>query len=374
MEAWPARPDPLAALVTHERRRRADDAEMLEVLARLDEDWPDDPAIPDLVCELAVGLGVSSSTARERIRIARALRDLPEIALAHREGRLSWDQLRWVTMFATPETDMEWAVRAPRMRPLALRDEFLRQKRVRRAQAERDHAARELHTFWDEEKRFFSFAGTVAAEQGAAFEASLRRTVERIEIDPDADDAAAARRADALLALVTSAGEAAAQPATLVVHADAEVLTGERDGEQHLSETSDGVQLHRDAVRRIACDARVLTALTRNGRAIAIRSHGRTVTPAQMEVLLFRDRGCTYPGCGSRWFLHAHHIRHWADGGKTTLDNLTLLCGSHHRRLHDGGWTIRGRPPDGIEFVSRTGRVFGGAPRSLAGVGLSGVP
>ena len=70
---------------------------MLEALAKLDAEWPEDPAVPDLACELAVTLGVSANSAAERLRIARAVRDLPHIAGAHREGRLSWDQLRWVT-------------------------------------------------------------------------------------------------------------------------------------------------------------------------------------------------------------------------------------------------------------------------------------
>jgi hypothetical protein len=64
------------------------------------------------------------------------------------------------------------------------------------------------------------------------------------------------------------------------------------------------------------------------------------VTESQLELLWFRDRHCTFPGCESTWFVEAHHIRHWADGGKTTLENLTLLCSAHHRRLHEGGWTI----------------------------------
>jgi hypothetical protein len=53
--------------------------------------------------------------------------------------------------------------------------------------------------------------------------------------------------------------------------------------------------------------------------------------------------------------VHAHHRQHWADGGPTDLDNLILLCGFHHRFVHEHGWTIQqdddGKPifrrPDG---------------------------
>lgn len=351
----------MAPFVEHERRRRRDDAEMLGRLGKLDGDWPDDPAVPDLACELAVVLRISAHEANERLRIARALQELPEIARAHRDGRLSRDQLRWVTRFATSETDRAWAERAPGMRPFSLRLEFLRQRRISRRAARRDHEARELHTAWDEEKRFFEMNGRWAAEQGVAVESALQQAAERIQSDPDADDPPAARRADALESLVTSSGATPA-PATIVVHADAEALSGATEG-RHLAETSAGVQVGADTVRRIACDAKVLVALERRGRPVALRSGGRLVSQHQMNLLRHRDLACTFPGCGSTWFLHAHHIEHWADGGETSLENLTLICGPHHRRLHDGKWTIRGRPPDGLEFVSGSGRVFseGGA-------------
>ena len=76
-----------------------------------------------------------------------------------------------------------------------------------------------------------------------------------------------------------------------------------------------------------------------------------------------RDRGCRFPGCGSR-FTDAHHVQHWADGGATRLDNLILLCRTHHRLLHEGGFRLRGIPerPDRPIFFSPRGiRDSGGA-------------
>jgi len=52
-----------------------------------------------------------------------------------------------------------------------------------------------------------------------------------------------------------------------------------------------------------------------------------------------RDEGCRFPGCGSR-FCDAHHVVPWAEGGETSLENLVLLCRRHHRRVHEGGWTL----------------------------------
>ncbi|MGH2709777.1 MAG: DUF222 domain-containing protein [Actinomycetota bacterium] len=243
------------------------------------------------------------------------------------------------------------------MSPGELRLEHLRQREVTRRQATRDHAMRSGWMSWDDEGRFLEAHLTMAREQGAAFQAAVEAAAQQIEVEDDVEDRRGARIVDAVVALVTSSGQGSRAP-TLVVHTDANVLTGKRDGRRRLAETSRGVRLSDDAVRRMACEAKVLFALESKGRPVALASQGRTVTEHLLEMLRFRDRGCTFPGCGSSWFLHAHHIQHWADGGKTTLENLTLLCGSHHRRVHDGGWTIRGRPPDGLEFVSRTGRVL----------------
>ena len=115
--------------------------------------------------------------------------------------------------------------------------------------------------------------------------------------------------------------------------------------------------------------AKVRVAMEREGTLIGLVTASRGVTDAQLDALEFRDRGCTFPGCDAKRHLHAHHIRHWADGGQTTLDNLTLLCGRHHRMLHEGGWTIRGRPPDGLEFVDRWERVRTGAVPELPRAG-----
>lgn len=231
--------------------------------------------------------------------------------MAHRVGKLSWDQLRWVTRFATSETDEVWATRAAEMRPDALRLESLRQRRLNREQAERDRAMRRLSMVWDEEGRNLDLQATLPAEQGARVEAALNAAAQQVTVEDDVDDRKGARLADAFVGLVTASGGRSQTP-TLVIHADAEVLARTNDGDRHLAETSTGVQLSQEAIRRVACDAKVLTALHRGGRPVGLVSKGRAVTGQQMEILVFRDRGCTFPGCGSTWFLHAHHIRHWA--------------------------------------------------------------
>jgi hypothetical protein len=64
------------------------------------------------------------------------------------------------------------------------------------------------------------------------------------------------------------------------------------------------------------------------------------VPTALRRALQARDRTCRFPGCENRRFVHAHHIRHWARGGETSLQNLILLCTRHHRLVHEGGYAI----------------------------------
>jgi hypothetical protein len=77
----------------------------------------------------------------------------------------------------------------------------------------------------------------------------------------------------------------------------------------------------------------------------------RTVPPALRRALRLRDQGCRFPGCTQTRYVDAHHVRHWCDGGETSLDNLITLCRHHHRLLHQEGYEI-GKESNG-EFIFR---------------------
>ena len=63
------------------------------------------------------------------------------------------------------------------------------------------------------------------------------------------------------------------------------------------------------------------------------------------------------PGCTHTRFLHGHHIRHWLHGGKTSVDNLVLLCTAHHHLVHQGGWLVARTEASELLFTSPTGEV-----------------
>jgi len=201
-------------------------------------------------------------------------------------------------------------------------------------------------------------------------ESALSRRAEQIVLADRPDAPQEARMADALVELVTGdAGQAS--PATVVVHAGAEVLTGEERSEgPWLAETEAGTRLATEAVRRLACDSRIEWVLESGGRPVGIGRRGRAVPSQIMRVLRYRDGGgCRFPGCERKRWLHAHHLVHWAQGGVTNLDNLVLLCHSHHRLIHEGGWRTSGHPAQDLRFHDPTGRPLRtGLPRLRAEV------
>ncbi len=120
---------------------------------------------------------------------------------------------------------------------------------------------------------------------------------------------------------------------TVVVHLD---LT-ERIAALHLG------PLLSDADRQyLSCDATCEVWFHRDGQPIGSGRTTRTISRRLRRALEHRDRTCAVPGCGATRGLHAHHLKHWEDGGETELENLILLCPYHHRAHHRGLITITG--------------------------------
>lgn len=103
----------------------------------------------------------------------------------------------------------------------------------------------------------------------------------------------------------------------------------------------DGPALVDPLLRRLACDARIHLSIDGpDGATLDLGRRIRYATNRQFHALWRRDRGCAYPGCTHRRFLHAHHVRPWALGGPTSVDNLLLLCSTHHAAVHEGAFAI----------------------------------
>jgi hypothetical protein len=97
------------------------------------------------------------------------------------------------------------------------------------------------------------------------------------------------------------------------------------------------------------------------GRITEVGARTRTIPPALRRALHHRDRHCRFPGCGIR-FGHGHHIRHWAQGGPTTLSNLALLCSRHHRAVHEEGFQVERQADGELCFRRPNGEVVPEVP------------
>ena len=94
-----------------------------------------------------------------------------------------------------------------------------------------------------------------------------------------------------------------------------------------------------------------------DGRVTEVGARTRTIPPALRRALHHRDRGCRFPGCGVS-FGQGHHIRHWAQGGPTTLSNLAMLCRRHHRAVHEEGYQVERQSNGDLQFRRPDGRLL----------------
>jgi len=149
-----------------------------------------------------------------------------------------------------------------------------------------------------------------------------------------------------------------------VVHVAAPALADPDQPGQSVLEG--GTRVSAETSRRLACDAsRVVMRHDADGRIVEIGARTRTIPPALRRALHHRDRGCRFPGCG-RPVAVGHHIRHWAQGGPTTLSNLALLCRWHHGAVHEEGYQVELEPDGTLRFRRPDGRLLPDVPPPVA--------
>jgi hypothetical protein len=170
------------------------------------------------------------------------------------------------------------------------------------------------------------------------------------------------RRADAMGVLAESflahkeTSSTTADRFQVIVHVDADTL---RRGTPGRCEIENGPSIPAETARRLACDAGLLRVMeNEHGEPLDVGRKTRSIPPAIRRALNSRDAGCRFPGCTHRRYVDAHHIEHWARGGKTKLSNLVTLCRLHHRLVHEGEILIETRPEGGWRFLHPDGRHF----------------
>jgi Domain of unknown function (DUF222)/HNH endonuclease len=357
--------------------------------------------LPSCAEWLAWRCGLSLSAAREKVRTAQALRNLPAISAAFADGRLSYSKVRALTRVAH-EGD-EYLLLAYALDATASQVEE-RCRQIRNVEPESVHSARRawerrsLALFRDRARGVVRITVELPEVDGELVGRAIENAVAAgdvalgVEFTSSAERAAdgwRAQQADALVAIAKAylgggvdplGGTAAGAGASAAVTATGDPVSARSRSAVHSTSIADHCQVvvHVDetalrggaaradlpieTIRRLSCDGSLIAIVEdARGTPLDVGRKQRTVSTVLKRALWSRDRGCSFPGCHKTRYVDAHHIQHWANGGDTSLDNLTLLCTHHHTLLHEGGFTIHRDASGGIYFRRPDGRVI---PRS----------
>jgi len=349
----------------HELKRAASAAqrEMLDCLAQLEmhEAWLDDGA-HDMPHWVSMQLGVSRWKAERWVAAGAELRSLPAISAAFDAGEIGIDKVVELTRFATPEDEealLEWAGDVASGAIRRRGEELRRAERVEAAQIEED---RWLAWRWTDEGKRLLLEAEMPAAQGALVTEALDRLANEIPVMPGEEHPMliGRRRVDALAIACGSAGGDGAE-ATVVIHVQAETLADDTAN----ARTDTDVVLPMDVARRFLCNANIQAVVeAADGSVVGLGRTSREPSRWMLRQLRYRDRSCTFPGCGNRRFTQAHHIRWWSRGGATDLDNLTLVCTFHHRLVHEHGWHLERTPTGAVRWFRPGGVRYRAGPHT----------
>jgi len=307
---------------------------------------------------LAWRCDLNMATAREKVRVAHALKHLPLISSNFSTGELSYSKVKEMTRVANRENEqrlLEFALRHTAVTVAERCRELRCGKEASISTAERAWANRSLRVRRDHERSMMTITVDLPIDTGELFEKALdkARDDEHLNIPDLVDTSWSVRQADAFLNLVNAyllgnVNEGHASDNYLVtIHVDQSALAG-GNGRSALPIES---------VKRLCCDSHaVVISENDEGQPLNIGRKTRIIPTAIQRALRARDNNnCSFPGCANRRFLHSHHVEHWSNGGETSLDNLMLLCARHHTLVHEGGFSISKDFLDNWAFIRPDG-------------------
>lgn len=346
-------------------------------------------------------VGLSLGAARDRVRVARALRRLPRVRAAFAAGSLSYCKVRALCRVATGATEaelvevargatgaqLETVVRSWRRMLLGRSAASAQVRRGVRRREEEDgtvvYTVRVPPAEAAATDRALALAGRVVLDE----QGRLVETPEEAAMAEwlDGETAAVRSRADAFMVMVESflaggpTGEAG-DAYLVMVHADLDALaaacleaadgcgnvsaeTSRRPSEARAGQVPEGGSVHQAsrACRPATCnteDGQPLSASTvlrmlcqspaqllvsaRDGHTLDLGRTSRNADRRQRRAIRARDGGhCRFPGCTQRGRLVPHHSHWWSRGGPTDLDLLVSLCPTHHLSVHELGYGVR---------------------------------
>src|SRR6187399_1608885 len=321
--------------------------------------------------------GYGPKLTQEKLRVAEALEELPEIAGELRTGAINFSVAREVTRVAIPSTEKEWleAARGRTVReveqlvnghrPGSLPDDVA-DSRLERHLLRLDLSGEVLATYREAMAKIRRDAGE-PLDDDAAFLLLCRQTLAGNR-DPGRSSYQIA------LTVCERCRRATQQGRGELIDVGPEIVEMAECDAQHIGHVDAHVGVRDDADARVHLDvddnvnagAHVDVNESVDARAHVGSSPARatqTIPPAKRRAVLRRDAKCRVPGCRHAVFTEPHHLERRCEGGKHLVANLLTLCGAHHRAAHDGSLIITGTPASGLSFAHADGTPYGGAVR-----------
>jgi DprA/Smf-like nucleotide binding protein involved in DNA uptake len=315
--------------------------------------------------------GLGARDTRERVRVGRALRQLPQIEQAFVEGQLAYSRVREVTRVATAETELLWLQLAERLDMRALERRVAGARELNAAShASRtdvnaadmpprsadswhgppDHPARIEWTSSQSLRVTFELSAEGWALIERALHGARRASGEgATHACPLGDGEALQAIARDALAQQTQSPDAS-DPRRAVV-----LYECQRCGETELDTGKGGLQLEHASAAALGCGATEYD-LRDEGRAMV---RGGPLPAAVRRAVLLRDRACCrVPSCNRRRYVDVHHLTAQAHGGEHSRRNCLVLCTTHHRLLHEGKLSISGDADQELQFQDALGQLL----------------
>ncbi len=319
-------------------------------------------------------IGWDLATAREHVRVARRLADLPRMAEVLRTGVVSYSKVRAMTRVATPATEETLVMWAQHSTAAQMENICRKYQMVKRLAGKRegdDESRRYVNrTMLDD--GMVKITAVLRPDEAATVMGVIEQAAKRVAAEASGDVSAETPdpdehrrrapskydRANGLMAVAETYARGTSPdraPVELVVRVTRDALAGAAPGDvsaetseaapdafDELAELADGAWISQQAARRLACDAGVVDVVeSPDGDLLSVGRKRRTVPAPMKRALLERDRTCRFPGCSNRLFVQAHHIKHWVNGGETRLTNLVAICSFHHTFVHEHGYSVR---------------------------------
>ncbi|MFT3697454.1 MAG: HNH endonuclease [Kofleriaceae bacterium] len=285
----------------------AREAPLLRTVVRMDV-WKHVAKV-SLYAYLEDVLGYGPKVARDRVRVAFALEQLPALAAALESGEHSYTAVRELTRIVTPKTEPAW-IEAVRGCNSARVQEMVSMHR--RGDSPNDPPDYEVKPC------------IVTFELSPATYARLRQVQVEIanELGAEIDDNILF---DALLA--AREGGVAGTSA----RAQVQMTVCEKCDQGFVNAGGRQMPISDNERERLDCDA------VRIGSDREPERLTKDITPKTRRAVQQRDHGkCVVAGCRSSRYIDIHHVIPRSQGGSHRAENLVLLCGGHHRMHHDG--------------------------------------